>query len=539
MTVAHASIPPPRAGLDSARPAPLVLRASTYPDAAATATRRTGAGLWAVAMVLVVAVVGALAYWDGRREAAAALEDFGEDQAHLATAVSAELFAHLRNARRDAWVVADGAPARVGPMALANTYAAVRMSEIGAKAVPPPMTTALTLDLPAGGRTVSFDMAPQDLVALSSRGEQPGRHLLLLLPPTMPGKALRTDGRIADAPAVLGAFATGASMVRLSRSDAAKLGLPSRAAMAGVVAVDMQDLGRWGVAVVTTAASERDREQRAAMRLVLSVLLAGGTVAGFGAIALHRQRRELDLERELALSQLQHRRDERLVRANRAATMGALAMGIAHEISTPLGVIAGRADQLLARPIEERAERGVRAIAEQAQRISEVVRGFLDLARGGAPTISTVAPEDVAAGAVRLVEHKFASAKVSLSLDIPTDLPAIHCDLRLVEHALINLLLNACDACEPDGHVELRVRATGEMIAFVVNDDGEGISEEDAARAMEPFFSTKGPLDGTGLGLAIAHEIAKSHRGTLTLTPQARGARATLQLPVVQEGTTS
>ena len=252
-------------------------------------------------------------------------------------------------------------------MALANAYAAVRMSAIGAKAVPPPASTALTLDLPVGDRTVSFDMAPQDLVALSSRGEQPGRHLLLLLPPTMPGKALRTDGRIADAPAVLGAFATGASMVRLSRSDAAKLGLPSRAAMAGVVAVDMQDLGRWGVAVVTTAASERDREQRAAMRLVLSVLLAGGTVAGFGAIALHRQRRELDLERDLALSQLQHRRDERLVRANRAATMGALAMGIAHEISTPLGVIAGRADQLLARPIEERVERGVRAIAEQAQ----------------------------------------------------------------------------------------------------------------------------------------------------------------------------
>ena len=68
--------------------------------------------------------------------------------------------------------------------------------------------------------------------------------------------------------------------------------------------------------------------------------LAGGLVLAFGSVALRRQRKQLELERELALAQVVQKRDERLVRAGRAATMGTFAMGVAHEISTPLAVMA-------------------------------------------------------------------------------------------------------------------------------------------------------------------------------------------------------
>jgi signal transduction histidine kinase len=306
-------------------------------------------------------------------------------------------------------------------------------------------------------------------------------------------------------------------------------------AMAGVATVDAGELGQWGIAVVSTAAAERDRERRASIRQALSVMLAGGVVLAFGSVALRRQRKQLELERELALAQLDRDRTERLVRASRAATMGTFAMGIAHEISTPLGVIVGRAEQLLARADDDRTRRGLQAIADQSEQIGSLVCAFMALARGGTPTLATVEPRVFVDSAVRMIEHRFATKSVTLTINMPIDLPSIHCDLRLIEHALINLLLNACEACDKGGHVELAVRSDGGPMAFVINDDGKGISREDAARATEPFFTTKTELgaDGAGLGLAIVQEIAKSHRGSLSIAPRpGKGTRAAIELPI-------
>jgi signal transduction histidine kinase len=119
---------------------------------------------------------------------------------------------------------------------------------------------------------------------------------------------------------------------------------------------------------------------------------------------------------------------------------------------------------------------------------------------------------------------------------VPRGLPLVACEPRLLEQALANLLLNACDACRPGGLVGLDVRGDVEKVAFVVTDDGEGISTESAARVFEPFFTTKPPGSGTGLGLAISSEIVKHHRGTLTVEPRPRtaGTRACIEVPAVQ-----
>jgi two-component system, NtrC family, sensor kinase len=209
-------------------------------------------------------------------------------------------------------------------------------------------------------------------------------------------------------------------------------------------------------------------------------------------------------------------------------------MGIAHEVSTPLGVIVGRAEQLGSRVAgDDRAAHGARVILEQAERIRLLVRRFLDLARGGAPALDRVASSSVVRGAVALVDHRFAKAGIKLMTDIPTELPMIQCDPALLEHALVNLLLNACEACTSGGNVEISARSDGQHVAFVVTDDGTGITPEDAARATEPFFTTKPEGVGTGLGLAIASEIVKSHRGALTIEPRSpRGTRALVEIPV-------
>jgi two-component system, NtrC family, sensor kinase len=109
----------------------------------------------------------------------------------------------------------------------------------------------------------------------------------------------------------------------------------------------------------------------------------------------------------------------------------------------------------------------------------------------------------------------------------------VQCDRALLEHAIVNLLLNACEACRPGDRVELATRSAPERVAFVVTDDGAGITPKNAARAKEPFFTTKGPGRGSGLGLAIATEIAHSHRGELHIAPgEAGGTRAAIEIPI-------
>jgi two-component system, NtrC family, sensor histidine kinase HydH len=99
---------------------------------------------------------------------------------------------------------------------------------------------------------------------------------------------------------------------------------------------------------------------------------------------------------------------------------------------------------------------------------------------------------------------------------------------------VVNLLLNACDACQPGDEVIARADRVGQEIRLAVEDPGAGISAADRERALEPFFTTKARGEGTGLGLAIAREIVASHRGRLEFEPrQPRGTLAMIYLPPV------
>jgi two-component system, NtrC family, sensor kinase len=421
-----------------------------------------------LAMAAAIACVGGLAWWDGARESSEALEDFGSAQATLAASVAVNLSTRL---------------------ALAQSQS--------------------------------------ELLEGLAQVERPHESLVLVAPPGR-SELLALDGRRVASQPLRDALAKGVTTVRLGRPEALALGLPERMAIAGVARLP----NGWGVAVVTSALRQRDRERRAGARLVLSLLLAALIVGAFGGLALRKQRRELLLSRSLALAEAARDQDARLQKLAKAATMLTMASGVAHEIATPLAVIVGRAEQLLPKlTADERGQRAVRAILEQAQNIHTVVRGFLDLARGGAPEMQLVAPAAVAAAALRLVEHRFVQAGVALVSRVPESLPPLRCEPRLLEHALTNLLLNACDACSAGGRVEISAAQEGSAIRFTVLDDGAGIAVADAARATEPFFTTK--PQGTGLGLAIANEIAKTHRGSLQIEPsQPSGTRASVQIPL-------
>ena len=430
-----------------------------------------------LAVGLALASVAVLAYWDEERDSAAALSDLAREQVSIARGLAA----------------------------------------------------ALTTN-------ASSSAAPEHAVLWNFRAVERDRALrLFLLRPGTESLVGTDDVPVSSVP-VVSAAAAGLNAVRLPGDEAAALGLPNRTALVGLAEVTGGALSGWQVAAVGSAWRERDRERWAYVRLFLSVLTAGGLVLLFGGVALRTQRNELVLERELALSASREQQNDRLERANRVAALGTLAMGVAHEISTPLAVIAGRSEQILLRTTDKRSDAAARVILDQTQRINQVIRGLLGLARGDWMAAEGIAPSSAARAAIAMVEHRFAKAGVALSVDIAPDLPSVHGDARLLENALVNLLLNACDACSNGGHVRVTVTADARAVRFRVIDDGSGISPSDAGKVLEPLFTTKPNGSGTGLGLAIANEIVKSHRGILTLgTATPRGTEASVEIPVAVE----
>ncbi|HXU61990.1 MAG TPA: HAMP domain-containing sensor histidine kinase, partial [Polyangia bacterium] len=434
--------------------------------------------LLGTAMVVTVLVVAGLAYWDAIRESEAALRE------------------------------------------LANVEAAsARSLGIALQAL----------------RAAGFDGDAQ--LAILARVERAGSARLFIHRAGEP--TLRSaSGATLASPRLAEAMRRQQRAVRIPREEAAAFGLPARTAMAGIAYAD--DPRGADLVTVSSAEHQRDREAWARRRLLLSVGAAAGLVLLFGGVAFHMQRKELLLERELAVAGLQRRSDERLARASKAAAFGTLAIGVAHEISTPLGVIAARAEQLQPRVEgDERLSGAVAAIASQAERIRQVIRGLLGLARGDAPSAERIPPAAIVAAALALVRHRLDSAGVPVAESIADSLPPVLGDEKLLEQAVVNLLLNACDACRSvGGSISVRVAQDGGDVTILVEDSGVGISSADAERALEPFFTTKAREGGSGLGLAIAREIVSNHRGTLTLAPMpGRGTRATIRLPPAPRAT--
>lgn len=445
-------------------------------------------------MLIAVGGVFAAAVWSARAEREAALDDFSHEQAVLARAIAVPFAERL----------------------------ARHLDE-----------TRATPD----DETLLVDDVVLRLLGGAPALEHPGELMILVARPDREG-FLTTDHRVIASSRLRAAVDSGAPNVEIPRDDATLFGLPRRLAVAGVAPVPSRRQRSWGVVVLASARRLRIREEHEQWRLALTVLVVGLVVGGFARMAQLRQRRELELSRQVAVSGVEREHDAALAKADKMATLAALSTGIAHELGTPLSVIVGRVEQVserVARSGDERSGAALRIVLEQVERIQRIVRGSLALARGESPALE---PTDAVAclrRAADLVRHRFDSAGVSLHVLPAGDVPRVASDAPLFEQALVNLLLNACQASAVGGAVHARVRATGGAthVAFVVEDEGGGISDAHAARATEPFFSTKREQGGSGLGLTIVREIVSHHAGTFTLARRedAAGTRATIVLP--------
>jgi PAS domain S-box-containing protein len=204
--------------------------------------------------------------------------------------------------------------------------------------------------------------------------------------------------------------------------------------------------------------------------------------------------------------------------ADRMALVGQLASGLAHEIGTPLNIIAGNAE-LLGMDLRDRGlgTAEVDAIIQHADRITRLIQQLLTFARAKEQPMTTLAVQDPLANILSLVDTRFKHQGITVITEVPSALPLIRGRAEQLEQVFLNVLVNAWHAMPGGGTLTIAAYETMDRkVRLSFSDTGIGMSTEVLARVFEPFYSTKGER-GTGLGLAICKQIIDSHQGMIQL----------------------
>ncbi len=218
------------------------------------------------------------------------------------------------------------------------------------------------------------------------------------------------------------------------------------------------------------------------------------------------------------LSELR-RLEQNVRRAERLATVGELAAGVAHEIRNPLASISGSIELLRATPQASEDDRALMAIVHrEIQRLNVLIGDLLDYAR---PRPRQPVDFDLGVLVKEVVQiargdRGFADVEIGFAVDAPL---TIHADPAKLRQVVWNLLRNAADAAATGGkHVHVEARAEADDVTIVIEDDGTGIEPDKLARIFDPFFTTK--QKGTGLGLATCQAIVAEHGGRIDVDSQ-------------------
>jgi len=243
-------------------------------------------------------------------------------------------------------------------------------------------------------------------------------------------------------------------------------------------------------------------------------------------ISLIMQRRKADEERLRLQDQLRH--------ADRLATIGQLAAGVAHELNEPLGNILGFAQ--LAKKCQglpQPAKGDIQKIETASLHAREVIRKLMLFARQMPPQKTKVNLNNVVKEGLYFLESRCAKDGIELVRVLSPSLPEITADPAQLNQVLVNLVVNAAQAMPTGGRLTVRTSGSGDHVSLVVEDTGIGMSKETIEQIFIPFFTTKDVGQGTGLGLPVVHGIVTSHGGSIQVESEVgRGSRFEVRLPL-------
>jgi len=267
-----------------------------------------------------------------------------------------------------------------------------------------------------------------------------------------------------------------------------------------------------------------------------------GSVGIFSDLREHeRMQRELEalrenerMRRELGEAQKQ------LVQAEKIASLGRMAAGVAHEINNPLAGVLVYADILMKEvKSNEQWRKDLDEIINQTLRCKQIVARLLEFSRQSLDQQVLFDVNESIEQCVKLLQHQTLFHNIEVIKNLGTNLPKVLGNPGELEQVFTNLILNAADAMEGRGRITIcsEPDPAAQQILLKFTDTGHGISLEIREKIFEPFFTTKPVGVGTGLGLSVVYGVIQRHGGSIEVeSPPGGGAAFTIRLPLEAPG---
>ncbi len=224
----------------------------------------------------------------------------------------------------------------------------------------------------------------------------------------------------------------------------------------------------------------------------------------------------------------------RLVRAERLATMGEMMASVAHELNNKLTPIIGYSEILSTKMNEEQLAKAIEGIKAASEGAKRIVDSLLLFSRREKPSKIECSINDIIENSCHLVSTYISGAiKIEITKELNLSLPPVMADPHQIEQVITNVIKNAVDALSSrGGKITIRSEMQDDHVVARIIDNGPGISEEIIKKIFDPFFSTKMQKNGTGLGLSICHGIMKEHGGDISVTSRPGFTEFVIKLPV-------
>ncbi|MDY6792175.1 MAG: ATP-binding protein [Thermodesulfobacteriota bacterium] len=237
---------------------------------------------------------------------------------------------------------------------------------------------------------------------------------------------------------------------------------------------------------------------------------------------------------------------QKIIRAEKLASVGRLSSGIAHEIGNPIGIIIGYLELLKQKDItdNERTEYIIRT-ENEVNRINTIIRQLLDLSRPSDAGSKVVSVHEVINDISNVIEPQPMMANIKLELELEAQMDTVFADPNQLRQVFLNLILNAADAIsfstkKITGKLVIKSAVIpgsdsdgNPMLQLIYMDNGPGISPENLENIFDPFYTTKEPGKGTGLGLSVSFMIIENFGGKIEATSiEGEGTTITVLLPL-------
>ncbi|MDO9288438.1 MAG: ATP-binding protein [Thermodesulfovibrionales bacterium] len=242
----------------------------------------------------------------------------------------------------------------------------------------------------------------------------------------------------------------------------------------------------------------------------------------------------------IALTRLENKvielreKQSQLVEAEKLASIGILATGIAHELNNPLTSVLTFSHLMLEDlPKEAPYYEKIKIMARETERARNIVRQLLSFAK---ETPLNTMKININRPVTEIIDSLIAQGifkDIELALNLSDTLPVIYADPARIGQVVLNILLNAVHAITTPGKIEVTTRVMDNFLEIIFSDTGCGISEEHITKIFDPFFTTKDLNKGTGLGLAVSYGIIKKHGGEIRVESSVgKGSTFIVRLPV-------